>query len=88
MKNQRLLERKEELKALAAFIKKNKPVSWKSEEFRFKHIAYCMARGKSYEQIEQKTHEHNKISDYRWESINKDIAYLREGFCEDVCTGA
>lgn len=83
MKNQRLAERKQELKELAAYIKRNKP-TYKSEEFRFKHIAYCMARGKEYNQIEQKTHEHNKISDWKWESINKDIAYLKEGFNEDV----
>ena len=87
MKNLRLLERKNEIKALAAYIKANKP-TYKSEEFRFKHIAYCMARGKEYLQIEAKTHEHNVISDYRWEAINKDIAYLKEGFCEDVCISA
>ena len=83
MKNQRLIQRKEELKELASYIKKNKPTH-KSEEFRFKHIAYCMARGRSYEQIENKVHEHNIISKYRWEIINKDIEFLSEGFCEDV----
>ena len=94
MKNQRLAERKQQLKELAAQIKQDKidfgrgSTQWESEMFRFQHIAYCMARGRSYEQIEQKTHEHNKISKYRWESINNDIAYLKEGFNEDVHTGS
>jgi hypothetical protein len=88
MKNLKLAERKQELKDLTLQIKKNKP-TYLSEVFRFKHIAYCMARGRTYEQIEQKTHEHNVISDYRWQAINKDIAELKEGFNEDVhnCQG-
>lgn len=83
MKNQRLAERKQKLKELATYIKRNKPTN-ESEAFRFLHIAYCMARGRTYEQIEQKTHQHNKISAHRWESINRDITYLKEGFNEDV----
>lgn len=83
MKNLKLAERKQELKELAAEIKLGKP-TYKSSIFRYKHIAYCMARGKDYLQIENKVHEHNIISKYRWESINKDIAELREGFNEDV----
>ena len=79
--------RKQELKDLAAYIKKNKR-TFKSYEFRIKHIAYCMARGRTYEQIEQKTHEHNVISKYQWESINKDISELRGVSNEDVCIGA
>jgi hypothetical protein len=31
----------------------------KSREFRHKHIAYCLLRGRSYEQIEQ-PHKYNK----------------------------
>jgi hypothetical protein len=84
MKNLRLAERKQELKDLTVQIKKNKPTHL-SEIFRFRHIAYCMARGRTYEQIEQKTHEHNIISEFRWASINKDIADLKEGFNENVC---
>lgn len=30
------------------------------DEFRHKHIAYCMAKGRSYEQIENKTREGNE----------------------------
>jgi len=92
MKNQRLLERKLELKELTKKIREDKRAhgspSMYSDSFRYSHIAYCMARGRSYEQIENKVHEHNVISDWRWESINKDIEYLREGFNEDVCVSA
>jgi hypothetical protein len=93
MKNTRILERKEELKQLAKQIREVKREfgygQWsESERYRFLHIAYCMARGRSYEQIEQKTHEHNKICKYRWEKINEDIAYLKEGWNEDVCASA
>jgi len=28
-------------------------VDWRKDEFRHKHIAYCMLRGREYEQIEQ-----------------------------------
>lgn len=93
MKNQRLFERKQELKELTLKGRAERkeygsgPTSY-SETARFKHIAYCMAKGRKYEQIEQKTHEHNKISKYRWESIEKDIAFLKEGFNEDVHLGA
>ena len=29
-------------------------------EFRHQHIAYCLARGRQYEQIERKVREHNE----------------------------
>lgn len=29
-------------------------------EFRHQHIAYCLARGRSYEQVEQKVRENNE----------------------------
>lgn len=88
MKNQRLAERKQELKEIALDIREDKrKYGWpacRSEEYRFKHIAYCMARGRKYEEIERKTHEHKKISKYQWEKLNSDISYLQEGFNEDV----
>lgn len=80
MKNLLLATRKQELKELAAFIKRNKPTHHQSERFRFLHIAYCMAKGRKYEQIEQKTHDYKVISDWRWTSINKDIEELKAGF--------
>jgi hypothetical protein len=33
-----------------------------SETYRYAHIAYCIARGRSYNQIEQKVHKQNKIN--------------------------
>lgn len=36
-------------------------------EFRHKHIMYCLARGKTYEQIEQKTRDGNEPN---WSYIN------------------
>ncbi len=93
MKNLKLHERKQELKQLTfdgrAYRCKNGS-GWTpyTDEARYKHIAYCMAKGRTYEQIEQKVHDHNIISDWKWESINKDIARLQEGFNEDVCTSA
>lgn len=88
MKNQRLLERKEELKQIAQRIKTRTNRWFEPTEFRFKHIAYCMARGRDYLQIEQKVHEHNIISEYKWKEINKDIEFLKEGWNEDVCVSA
>lgn len=38
--------------------------------FRHKHIAYCLLRGKTYEQIESKTHEQNKLLQKHWDKIN------------------
>ena len=32
----------------------------KTYEFRHKHIAYCLFRGKTYDQVEQKCREDNK----------------------------
>ena len=93
MKNQRLLERKQELKQLTldgrAYRKKwGSGCTPYSREARFKHIAYCMARGKKYEQIEQKVHKCNEIHEYYWKKIEADIEYLKEGFNEDVRASA
>jgi hypothetical protein len=92
MKNKKLAERKQELKDLSEQIRKDKREHGfgygDSEGFRYRHIAYCMARGRKYLEIENKVHECNVISKYRWEIINKDIAELQEGFNEDVCISA
>jgi hypothetical protein len=93
MKNQRLQERKEELKQLALDgrkFRRENGCGWTpySDQARYKHIAYCMARGRDYLEIENKVHDCNKISSWRWETINKDIEYLKEGFDEDVCASA
>lgn len=78
MKNQRLVERKQTLKELARGSKKD------SYCYRHQHIAYCMARGRKYLEIENKVHDHNILSKWEWERLNEDIAYLKEGFNEDV----
>ena len=93
MRNQRLLERKLELKELTlkgrAYRQENGSGDTPYTEIaRFKHIAYCMAKGTPYEEIELKTHRHNKISEYQWETINKDRGYLQGGFDEDVYLSA
>lgn len=42
---------------------------WKaSREYRHEHIAYCLVRGRKYEEIENKTGEFNKPN---WYIINK-----------------
>ena len=89
MKNLKLLKRKQELKQLTLdgreYRRKNGS-GWTpfTDKARYDHIAYCMARGTKYLEIEQKTREDNVISKYRWEIINKDIVELKEGFNEDV----
>lgn len=40
-------------------------------EYRRLHIAYCLLRGRTYEQIEPKVHECNKLTKWDWEKINK-----------------
>ncbi len=70
-------EKKEELKQLALKIRKLKSqrketdnqweISLEKRKFRHDHIAYCLVRGRVYEQIEQ-PHENNKPN---WNIINK-----------------
>ena len=84
--------KKEELKALAKEIgelkrwKKGKPPEescandgplWgKSRNFRLEHIAYCLVRGRTYEQIENPG-EHTKAVDKAYNSWSK-IERLRD----------
>jgi len=75
---------KQELKELASEIKRLKAergphnngfvrgLWFKPEEFRYKHIAYCMLHGTPYERIEQSTREDNKIDMSRVEKIMED----------------
>ena len=42
-----------------------------SHEYRLYHIAYCLLRGKLYEQVENKVHDCNKLSAYDWAEIEK-----------------
>lgn len=49
-KNNRKQDRRFELKMCQWEVQEQ--VSWRKDEFRHKHIAYCMLRGRKYEQIE------------------------------------
>jgi hypothetical protein len=40
------------------------------DQFRLCHIAWSLARGRTYEQIENKVKDENKLSDQAWEKIN------------------
>jgi len=42
-----------------------------SSEFRVKHIAYCMLRGKTYEEIEPKVKDENVLSSSAWNTIEE-----------------
>lgn len=70
--NTKLLVMKFELKELAAKIKASKPYwCYEKQQYRHMHIAYCMLRGRTYEQIEQTTREENVLKKHHWETINK-----------------
>lgn len=43
-------------------------------DFRHKHIAYCLARGRAYEQIENKVKESNEPD---WTAINHYLEKLK-----------
>jgi hypothetical protein len=76
-----MTEKKEQLKQMANHIRtlKNERKGgetsiWQcykaGREYRIEHIAYCLARGRTYEQIEQ-PRECNRIFDFEWTKINK-----------------
>lgn len=48
-------------------------VRGESEDFRYKHIAYCLARGRKYEEIESKVHDGNAP---KWDKINAILATI------------
>ena len=53
--------------------------------YRLKHIAYCLLRGKVYEQIERKTSDEKTLSEHEWKRINAFIAdYTEEVAIEAV----
>jgi hypothetical protein len=52
--------------------------------YRKQHIAYCLLRGKSYEQIE-KPRKENELNEEAWKQINQ----IKEAYHEeDVCIGS
>lgn len=71
MKNTKLLKLKEELKELAKSIKNKTYTScYTRRDYRYMHIAYCLLRGRTYEQIEQKVHDQNVLDKRAWSKIN------------------
>lgn len=55
------------------------------KQYRLNHIAYSLLKGRLYEQIEQKTKEQNKLTDYDWETVEK---IKNEYSQKDVCVSA
>ena len=64
--------------AINNFPKDSKGLWISVPEFRHKHIAYCLARGKTYEQIEPKTHEQNKLLQKHWDKINAMVKAVQD----------
>jgi hypothetical protein len=75
-----MTEKKEQLKQMANHIRtlKDGRKSGKTSNYecykagrscRIEHIAYCLTRGRTYEQIEQPK-ECNRIFEYEWKKIN------------------
>ncbi len=50
-KNNRKQDKRTQLKMVQWEVQSE--VDWRKHEFRHKHIAYCMLRGREYEQIER-----------------------------------
>jgi hypothetical protein len=88
---EKIRELKEELKGLAVQIRKGKreckehqkthggssDFEWRTEAdiYRYKHIAYCLLRGRTMQQIENKNRKGNEPKPY-W--INKYMELYRE----------
>lgn len=89
-----IYEFKEELKALAAFIKSERKegnrASYESYLFRNQHIAYCELRGKTRKQIEV-PREGNEPSEYEIDKTKKKwltkITEWREENEKALCSG-
>jgi len=62
-------------------MKTNKPNVWeyqinllnKKEQFRYEHIAYCLVRGRKYDEIEKKTRPENTIDMFKVEKFLKSM---------------
>ena len=57
---------------------------WMSSRYRYRHIAYCMLRGKTYEQIEPKVREGNAVYMNRIEEIMREYRDVEEIRCAEV----
>jgi hypothetical protein len=58
--------------------------NFSSHTYRHMHIAYCLLRGKKYEQIENKVKNGNEPSWATIESIMKDYREVEEIRCAEV----
>lgn len=52
-------------------------VNKEKRDLRKYHIAYGLLRGRTYEQIEQKVHDENKLTKYDWKAIDSLIEKYR-----------
>jgi hypothetical protein len=55
-----------------------------SYSFRWQHLIYCMARGRTYEQCEPKVHDHNKLD---LAELQKAVDILKEKIAAEVPVG-
>ena len=75
---------KQYLKDLIPQIREAKPYSFSlSRDFRLNHVAYCLLRGRKYEEIEQPRYE-NELSEFQINEYKK-IILKREGLDETLC---
>ena len=44
------------------------------DQFRLSHIAWSLAKGRTYEQVENRVKEENELTESDWDSINKEKA--------------
>ncbi len=82
---------KKDLKALAKEIRAKKntrkehdngyvPGLWRDQkDFRFKHIAYCLMRGRKYEEVERYTEK--PLYKHEWREIKKLMEVPNENAC-------
>ncbi len=86
MKKEELKEQANHIRNLKSQRKASKDnydpsAAWRARQegfdYRLAHIAYCLVRGRTYEQIEQ-PREENKISEYHWTKIDKLYGKLKQ----------
>jgi hypothetical protein len=55
-----------------------------SSHYRYRHIAYCLLRGRAYEEIERKVREGNAVTWSKVESIMVEYREVEEIRCAEV----
>lgn len=81
MKHQVRLKIKEIHKNLVQEIRKHRCQS-DSWTFRHRHIAYCLLRGRTMEQIERKVHDGNEPSDRLIEKYKEEYIKMLSDYVE------